>query len=295
VLQLADQVVYEISDLLDGAWATGGYGAMLDAVTKLLGGDGTIMRMKPNSVTKAKAVINALIQGKGATNNYSVLRLGGHQVGFEWGNTRLEWTDQGALVNGALIYYSTKADIHDNEIIAFKGTASSPPGELFGMNDVHGDNNRYRGNAINGRGQGASGFGANSSKNPITIGGISENNPIAAGYTHYRTTGAEYHYSRSYGNKVGYNFEMGSGPVILDHVDLRGISGADFIFDHTDASAKIQIIEPSTDSADGSFDVLIHKNYIDAGIAYPVKQLQSDVTLIKNGVQRPDLLKFRTA
>lgn len=291
--------IIEITDLLEALWTTGGgggYGAYLQAATKRFVGagiDNTLIRVKPGSITKALALTAALnASGKG-TNNFAALRIGEKQTGFEAGNFTLDGGGLVDVMNGLTAYMTTRSLYHEFRVQNFGGSKSVPPWEIFGVNDWQGNNNTYRGMEIDGGGKGASGFGANKSINPIIIGGSSVGNPNGAGYTHYRTQGAEHYGDVVDGAKAAFNFEMGgNAPYILDHPEMRNISGHEFIFDSTDASAKIVIREPKTDRPDGTFRSLIHAKYVDNGTSYPVVQKAADITLIKDGVVRNDLLIF---
>lgn len=244
----------------------------------------TIFQMKPRTSARGSEIP---AQATGDTNNLSLIRIGGGGSivrspiisGFT-----LQGTDQGHLYNGLLVYYATNAQISDVEILAIPGNASMQPGETFGNNDFHGNGNTYTRLMIDGKGVGASGFGGNLGSNLTVIDSVSQNNPYSAGWTCNTFSNITYRNVKALNNgKMGFNFERVGGTVIMDGCTMLG-NGTQHISIASDTSnATYRIIDPV-------FDGSKLKVKVSGFSGKPRKQDPNLVSLIVNGVSRPDLM-----
>jgi hypothetical protein len=242
----------------------------------------TTVEMTPGSSTKAGSVPTALW----STNPLYLLSTdsGSPTVG---GFTLLG-TNQGHLYNGLRIGHTTNARISDVTVSSVPGNNSSPPGETFGINDWRTSGSVYNNIEVDGKNNGAAGFGINSSSN-ITINGLySHDNKYSAGITYWQTDSGTLTDYVSANNKKGINFEQDSGTFNIVRPKITGSTeGADITVFSNIASNKITITDPILAAG----QKLKIRPYIGA-VAYGAKnkQVKSDIKVMVNGVNKTSQL-----
>ena len=260
-------------------------------VTGLIGAgvDKTVFQMRPKSSTKSSSVPTAPF----STNQLNLIRIDAAKVvsGFT-----LLGTDQGHLYGGIMFFHESGAVISDVKVVGIAGSYSAPPGETFGVNDLHGVGNTWERLEVDGKSVGAAGFGFNSSVGGNLLDCYFHDNPFSHGATNYMGTGSfVYRNTRSNRNWTGFNFEQVVSNIVIDRCDVSGNKAVanlggpcHMVIDSNLGSSKVTISDPIFDGA--QFTVCIHRTYAGS----PNKQLASDITLTVAGVPRPDLLRIVT-
>lgn len=293
------------ADFLAGFWNSGGgncggYGVLAGTGNHTMGFLNLNHQVTPNSFTNA-ALANALTTGQ--TNNFDAIRLGAgsSKVTSPVLTGKFTGTPQnGALYNGPILYYTTNAVVGPLVIKAVPGAGGAPPTETFPLSQLHSTGTVYNlveidGTDANGTPVSSSGIGNNSSSN------FTYNQPYVhdcihgAGITQYLCTGTvTVNQGRFFRNGLaGINVEQfGGGILHLNQCQFQG-NKVHLLVDANNGSAKVTIIDPIYDGA--MFTVTIHPTYEygqPAGTVIPNTQKASDITLIINGVSRPDLLSI---
>lgn len=241
--------------------------------------DRTVIRMTPHTSTHAGDIPATPM----TTNQYSLMRV--------WGSPNLhdftlQATDQGHLYNGLRLHMVTNARVTNVKVTGVPGSASSPPGETFGINDYRSTGSVYKNIEVDGSGLGASGFGANDSSNLTITNGNFHDNRYGIGATFWQSKDITLVDCTSTNNHGGFNFERVSGTVNLIRPRISGItSGHDISIGTDNTQAVYNIIDPVL-APGQKLRILVGKNYL----GKPSPQQRSDVHVYVNGVDRANEL-----
>jgi hypothetical protein len=195
--------------------------------------------MEPHSSTRGPEVPAAFPE----TNQLSLLRVTGRTTRLS--DFTLLGTEQGHAYNGLRIEGVRGARVSDLCVVGIPGTDHQPPGETFGINDYRTVGSDYRSIVVDGRGVGAAGFGANSSRSVSIERSAFVNERYSAGATFWQVHGISLTDVRATGNGlVGLNFERVSGRVRI----VRPVTGAngegDLRITSDFGSATYTIVDP---------------------------------------------------
>lgn len=248
------------------------------------GSSETTLELEPDSSSRASAVPKVEYQ----VNPLNVLRVSSARAVV--GGFTLAGTDQGHTYNGLRLERSTDARVTDVHVTGIRGDMDRPPGETFGINDFKTTGSRYSHIEVDGSGVGAAGFAANGSKDITVCASSSHDNPVSMGFAFWSVEDITLIDCTAKDNGfTGFNFERVSGDVVLKNPvaegnrwDMRVVSDL--------GSAKYTIIDPdlSRTQVPGTWTVEVPSTYWHR----PSLQKRSDITLIVDGKERPDLLRF---
>lgn len=240
--------------------------------------------MVAKSSTKA-ATVAALAAG--ATNQYTLVSLGGNDAtqtlpGINLGPFDLIGTDQGHLYNGLRVGYSVGAQLHDINITGVPGSASSPPGETFGISLWHcsgAEANRVK---VLGAGVGATLIGLNSSTDAFLTNCVANGSVYGFGLACWQTKDIQVIDFDARANRRALNFERCSGTIFLTRVDMRGqtTTGPHITVNSDQASAKVTITDPQVDAWPLRVGVIVGSALY---LGKPQLQKVSDVQLVVGG------------
>lgn len=265
--------------------ADGYYGVFFGSdVSNVRGqGNGTILRMTPNTSTKAhlvppndgslRPVLLHLVRVGSSTNERSTVHLSDMFVGG---------TPQGHIYNG-VSYFLASGTIEDVEVVAIPGSSAAPPGETFSVNIYRGDGVTMRRCRL--RDSGGSLLGINHSNNIVVEDCKFERSIHACGSATYMSNNVTFRNCVYVDNAyLGANNERCGGDLVYDHCVFFGHPKEHLRVDSDTVSASVRIIQPIFDGE--KFIVRNHAGY--AG--NPNVQDRSDIKLYMGGVERPDLL-----
>ena len=258
------------------------YGAWSKNITAITGAgvSDTIIQMAPKTSTKA----NNIPTQTGTTNQYDLMRVDGTQT---LSNFTLRGTDQGHLYNGLTLYYSTGSKVSNVKAIAIPGNNHFPPGETFGINEFHGNNNVYNNVEVDGAGVGASGFGLNSSSNETFNNSYSHGNSYSIGWAFWQNTGgAIINNSNSSNNRGGVNFERATGTYYLNNMTFGG-NGND-ISGGQDQNGYFKVIVKDPKFLNGQTKLKVNWFSTENGVAD--KYGKSSIQVLVNGVDETSTL-----
>lgn len=235
--------------------------------------DKTVIEMNKDTSTRAGEVPTT----EGTTTNplYLMRVAGGSPV---LSNFTLAGTAQGHLYNGLRMDSTSNAVVKDVKVTGIPGNSDVNPGETFGINDFHGNNDYYSGVQIDGEGVGASGFASNGSKNVTIDGSTLTNNKYSAGATFWETQNVTVENTSTSNNRTGLNFERVSGTVNIDNVSFSGNTSHDISVNNDQGSAKVIIENPHLEPGK-KLTIYVGKN--EQG--NPNLQKRSDIEVIENG------------
>jgi hypothetical protein len=244
------------------------------------GVDRSVLRMRAHSSTHAADIPTAFPQ----TNQLSLVRLGSTVTEFAGFTVRA--TAEGHLYNGLRIDRARHIRVHDVRVVGVPGSASSPPGETFGLNDYRTDGARYGRVEIDGRGRGAAGFGVNGSRSITIHDCYSHDNRYSMGFAFWQVRNIAISRSiATFNGRAGFNFERVSGTVELDRIVSRW-NRHPISIASDQGSAVYRIVDPVLSGP--TFEVHLPRTYYGATNL----QRRSDIHLIVNGRERRDLLRF---
>ncbi len=246
----------------------------------------TTLELEPDSSSRASAVPKTEYE----VNPLNVLRVSSERPVV--GGFTLAGTEQGHTYNGLRIERSTDARVTDLHVTGIRGDMDRPPGETFGVNDFKTVGSQYSHVEVDGAGVGAAGFAANGSKDITVCASSSHDNPVSMGFAFWSVEDITLIDCTAVRNGfTGFNFERVSGDVVLKNPvaqdnrwDMRVVSDL--------GSAKYTIIDPdlSRTQEPGRWTVELPSTYW----KHPSLQKRSDIRLIVDGRERPDLLRFVT-
>lgn len=285
-----DQGSESFSGFINGRSTNQGYGLFNNNILGFYIPDPNELSMVANTSTDA-ATINAL--GSGATNNFSLIRIG-HSPGLgpntnPYFSGTLRGTNQGSNYNGLLFYYATNGLIEFAKIYGMPGSASAPPGETFMTNLDHCTGMTIRNSTWDGQGIAAAALGFNNASGGYVADCTFQNLKYSACVTHYKqTNGITYERCVFNGShNYGTNFEKCSGTIIIRDCTYTNVPAAEACVDTDGASAQVYFYDPVWDgkSLGTKFRVKVHRlyNYPPPAVD-PNGQLASDIHLIIGGV-----------
>lgn len=280
--------------------------------------DKTVLKMVPGSSTKAPKIP---IQATGATNNYSLLRVGSSTAGAIRGpivrGFTLEATDQPIdghtglphCYNGLQLYFATNSVVNDVRITGIPGNNSANPGETFSINDYRGTRNSLTRVELDGRNPAgtrvaASLVGLNYVNSFSATDCHWHDAQFGAGFTSYKSTGTiNLTQIRSIDNFFSFNFEQNVCTVNMRDCVSQGsrsrttsgkISPIWCVLDGNLGSSVFNIYDPiidgGTPTPESPLIVVCHSTY--GGMTST--QRYSDIHLYLNGVERRDCLRIAT-
>ena len=282
-----DEGLYPLYDFTAGA-AKQDSGRVGRAAVGLIGAGSakTTLELEPDSSSRAAAVPKVEYE----VNPLNVLRVSSAKPVV--GGFTLAGTDQGHTYNGLRLERSTGAQVTDVHVTGIRGDMDRPPGETFGINDFKTVGSQYSHIEVDGSGVGAAGFAANGSQDITVCASSSHDNPVSMGFAFWSVKNITLIDCTATDNGfTGFNFERVSGDVVLKNPvaknnrwDMRVVSDL--------GSAKYTIIDPdlSHTQVPGMWTVEVPSTYWQK----PSLQKRQDITLIVDGKQRPDLLRFVT-
>jgi hypothetical protein len=206
------------------------------------------------------------------------------------GDLTLQGTAQGHTYNGLRIERSTDPRIANVKVVGIPGDMDRPPGETFGINDYKTVGAQYDHVEVDGAGVGAAGFAANGSQDITVCDASSHDNKVSMGFAFWQVKNITMIDDVAKRNGfTGFNFERVSGTVKLirpvaqdNRWDMRVVSDQ--------GSATYTIVDPDLTHTQvpGKWTVEVPSTYY----KHPSLQKRSQIHLIVNGKERPDLLRF---
>jgi hypothetical protein len=197
----------------------GRVGLMIPA-TGLITPSGHVFEMATSTSTRRAPVTGI--------NSFNLLRTspGRSRIGGEFAGFTVQGTAQGHDYNGLCLDHLIGHHVHDLVIRGIPGSADSPPGETFALNEFGGINGVFErievdGRDLNGRRVGAS-VGLNSATNTTLNDWYVHD--LAYGFpTAWQQNGLTTHNVRSVNNQLGFNHERCAGPIrhygLVAHLD----------------------------------------------------------------------------
>jgi hypothetical protein len=248
------------------------------------GVDRTTVTLAPHSSTRKSRVPTVEYQ----VNPLNEIRVSSaHAV---VGDLTVQGTAQGHTYNGLRIERSTDPRVANVKVVGIPGDMDRPPGETFGINDYKTVGARYEHIEVDGAGVAAAGFAANGSQNISVCDASSHDNPVSMGFAFWQVKNITLTDCTAERNGfTGFNFERVSGNVTLvrpvaqdNRWDMRVVSDQ--------GSANYTIIDPDLTHTQvpGKWTVEVPPTYY----KHPSLQKTSQIHLIVNGKERPDLLRF---
>jgi hypothetical protein len=306
-------VAHQSSDFAAGAWdhSRGDNGAWSFYTPNVAGFLNANLSIAPMTSTKG-ALVHELPDG--APNQYVGLRLDpGNTVNMlpAFLTGKYTATTQGHNYSGVQLY-ATKGGLIGPLVV--KGIPSSkgggPPDETFSLAGYHARDLTFQdcevdGKNTNGVAVAASGFSANGPATTVTHIRSNAHDCInGSGFTHYKNTGWTFVFTDCRSTNTGYagfNFEQCGGSTATFTRPSVGGSPVDMVLDSTNGFMTVTITDPVfTDARVAGKDKLVicvHPTY-DYALPAALPNLQIDaasnnhVTLIVEGVSRPDLIQF---
>lgn len=248
------------------------------AVTGIAGAgvDKTVIQMTPRTSTHAGDIPTQVPE----TNQFSLLRVEGSPQLHDF---TLKGTDQGHLYNGLRVHEATNARVTNVKVTGIPGDNYMPPGETFGMEDYRGTNNVYENIEVDGQGVGASGFGANISKNTTIRNGYFHDNPHSCAATFWRCEDVTLLDCKAANNHAGFNFEQVSGTVNIVRPQVTNCRDADISIASDQGSASYTITDPVL-APGQTLRIMVPEEY--NGV--PNQQKKSDIHVVVHGVDVTD-------
>ncbi|UDL15972.1 glycoside hydrolase [Microbacterium phage Pumpernickel] len=260
--------------------------------------DKSIVRQTPGVSTRKSQVppnppagtVNYLNAG---TNNLYYVRLGNTDGAVTVTDLTIQGTDQGHEYNGLQIYEAQESLLERVKVTGIPGSSSANPGETFSINIFRSHKTTARNIEIDGRRDGvavaAAAIGVNFSDNVLIENSYLHDTKYGHGIAWFTCNNATMRNVkfRNIGGEVCANFERMAGTVILEKCDFgSGGRQAHMMLQSDTTSAVVKIIDPIFTG---------EKFNLRTGGGYqgnPNKQIVSDIKLIINGVERPDLLNI---
>jgi hypothetical protein len=248
------------------------------------GVDRSTITLSPHSSTRKSRVPTVEYE----VNPLNAVRVSGaHAV---VGDLTLLGTPQGHTYNGLRIERSTDPRIANVKVVGIPGDMDRPPGETFGINDYKTVGARYDHVEVDGAGVGAAGFAANGSQDISVCDASSHDNKVSMGFAFWHVKNITMIDCTAVRNGfTGFNFERVSGTVKLvrpvaqdNRWDMRVASDQ--------GSATYTVIDPDMTHTQvpGTWTVELPSTYY----KHPSLQKRSQIHLIVDGKERPDLLRF---
>jgi hypothetical protein len=280
------------------------YGELVQKATALLGSgiDQTILAVPAHTMSKSSA---AMIPPQPPAADYAFNDSGTNPLQIlrtdsaDLSDLTVRGTPQRDLYNGIMLYQRRGARVTDVKVTGIPGGNSANPGETFSINNYRGTQLHLLrveldGLDASGHRVGASGLGNNMGHDLTVEDSYSHDMRYGAGFTHYKMTGTiTYRRCRSVSNVQPWNFERcgadGSTSILLEECEFGPSASPVHLTVDSDAeggSCRVRIVDPVFAAIDGRFVVRIHSQYW----GQPQVQKRGDITLIVNGVPRPDLL-----
>ena len=242
----------------------------------------TVLALQPDSSTSRSRIPTT----EYLINPLNVLRVSSaHAV---VGGFTLQGSEQGHTYNGLRVERSTGPIVSDVKVDAIPGDMDRPPGETFGINDYRTTGARYSHIDVDGADVGAAGFASNASTDVTVCDAYSHDNAISMGFAFWSVRNVKLVDCVATDNGfAGFNFERVSGHVTLirpvardNRWDMRVVSDQ--------GSATYTIIDPDLSKTlePGKWTVEVPSTYWQ----HEGKQKLSDIHLIVDGEERPDLL-----
>lgn len=227
------------------------------------------------------------------TNNLYYARLGNTDGAVSVTDLTIQGTDQGHDYNGLQIYEAPESLLERVKVTGIPGSASANPGETFSINVFRSHKTVARDIEIDGRRDGvavaAAAVGVNFSDNVLIENSYLHDTKYGHGIAWFTCNNATMRNVkfRNIGGEVCANFERMAGTVILEKCDFgSGGRQAHMMLQSDTTSAIVKIIDPIF--AGEKFNLRTGGGYQ----GNPNKQIVSDIKLIINGVERPDLLNI---
>jgi len=223
-----------------------------------------------------------------ATNQLSVLRIGTAETttGTVLRGFGVRGTELGHLYNGLRVERVHGLRASDIAVTAIPGNAASPPGETFGVNDFRTVGSRWSRVVVDGAGVGASGFGVNNATDIRICDTVSKHNRFGMGFAFWQSSGIRCVDCRAEDNgRAGFNFERVTGATTLIRPVATGNTYA-LRISNDRGTGTYRIVDPRL--TDGHFTVTVPYRYAGS----PNLQRLTDITLVVDGEERPDLLRI---